>query len=685
MRWLWMRRNRGDDGLSLIETVAALMVFALIMTGLAAGMALFAHTTALTKARNAASAMAQQIMESAKSIPVNQLVICTGGGADGQNFTYQNVAHPILVGTTPCLPYTSTRTNSGISFTVTQVVFDYQPAVVVNQQPIADRMLVVTVAWSKPTPGSYTTHTVISGDNTVPAQAVVGLRININDSTNTNLITSPDLVWDYTVTNSSGAQVAGSGTDDGTSGLISLSPGTYTCSVKPEQDAGSSYDPGDNSALTNVVIDPVQEAVTATCQVPANGVLDWGTAWNEVTDCAQSNTKALSVSITVQDGSGNNVPNATVTLIKPDLTSFGSATTDSNGVATFIPGTAPGPPPADSYTINVSKTGYQTSTGLGPICVAPSVDNSFPPVSIKVLSTCPVSKSKGSLTVTVRDEHNNLIAGAKVHLVNQDGQGSPGDVNSNPQGVAFFNNNVLGGNYTYTITKSGYTNLGPQGPICVAVSPSNVVDPGLLPTQSYIGCATGDHATWVVKAVDASNNPINGVKMTLTNANGHGGTPGAKTTDSTGTVTFTNVPTDLYLITPSVPAGYADPGTQPVVCVQNTSPAMVTQVLFTGVMTVKVSVTNSDTQPTKTYNVILKDSGGQTTTNTVTINKNKTATVTFNNMSTDVYTIDVCVNIASKNNCSPINNINTTYNFTSKGTTYQNPNPATFVDHGDSL
>lgn len=682
MRRLWKRHVSGDDGLSLIETVAALMVFALVMTGLAAGMVLFARTQTLTKARNAASTMAQQLMESAKSIPVNQLTVCTGGGADGGKYNYQSTQFDILTGTTPCLPYTSTRTSGGINFTVTQVVFNYRAAVVVNDQPITDRMLVVSVAWTQPASGSYTTHTVMSGNNNPAAQAVVGLRININDSTNTNLITAADYVWDYTVSNNTGTVASGT-TDDGTSGLLSLSPGVYTCSVNPEEDAGGSYDPNASFVYSPAVnIDSSTETLSGSCTVPSNGILDWGTAWQEVTDCVTTGSNSLSVQISVTDGAVNPSPvgGAAVQLFKSDGTSFGSVNSDATtGVSTFKTGVGPGAVPPGLYTYSVTKAGYTPSQVFGPVCVASAVDNTFP-ATIKVLSTCQVSKSKGSLTVTVRDENSNTVAGAKVVLTNQDGQGSPASINSNPQGVAFFNNNVLGGNYTYTVTKAGYTNLGPQGPICVATNPNNVLDPATLPTPNANPCPTGAKATWVVSVVDSSGAGISGVKIHLTNANGHSGTPGDKTTDSTGTVTFTNVPTDLYLITPTVPAGYADPGVQPPTCVQNTTPAQTTQVIATGVMTVKVGVTNSTTQPTKTYNVILTDSAGVTTTNTITINKGKTGTVTFTSMPTDVYTISVCVKIATSGNCNPINKNTDTYNFTAKGTTYQNPYPPTFPD-----
>ena len=673
MRRLWKRHAGGDDGLSLIETVAALVVFALIMSGLAAGMTLFAHTQALTKVRNSASTMAQQVAESAKTIALNQIAVCTGGGQPS-TYTYQSTSYTVVSGTTPCVPYTQTRTGgNGVTFTITELVLkDSSGAwdVTVNNQPIAKRMLVVTVSWTAPSSGSYTTSTMLTGKNTLAASTPVGLRVNINDSTGT-LVAATNLVWDYTVTNASGIVASGT-TDDGTSGLLSLSPGAYTCSVVPEDDAGQSYDPGTNAGMT---IDSTTETITGTCTVTANNIVDWNTTWNEVTACAAGTTKG-SASITVKDQSGNVVSGATVQLTNANGGSSPSnVTTNSSGVALFNKTVN-----NDIYTYTVSKAGYQTATNLGPICVAPNATTSATG-TIAALATCTVSGSKGTVVVTVTDEDGNVVSGAKVHLTSQDGKGSPGDVNTNASGVATFNNNVTAGNWTYTLSKSGYTNLGPQGPVCTTAASSTPVS-GLLPTSGSSGCAsTSTKGTLVVNVVDQGGNPVSGAKIHLTNANGHAGTPGDKTTDSTGTVTFNgSVPGDLFTYTlATIPSGYSDPGTQGPVCVIANQTAT-SQVVLTGIMTVKVTVSNSDTQPTKSYNVILTDSGGNSSSNTVTINKNKSATVTFSSMPTDTYTIEVCIPIAATGNCDDINNTATTYAFTTKGSTYQSPNPPTFID-----
>jgi hypothetical protein len=675
VRRLWKRHASGDDGLSLIETMAALVVFALIMSGLAAGMALFAHTQELTKVRNSATAMAQQITEAARTIPLNQLSVCNGGGP--VTYTYQSKSYDVVHGSTPCVPYSSTRTGgNGITFTINQYVLKDGTNwdVTVQDQPIAKRLYVVTVSWTTPSAGSYTTSTMFQGNNTLAAQTPVGLRLNVNDTTGT-LVAASNLVWKYNVTNAGGS-VASGDTDDGTSGLLSLSPGTYTCSVWPDDDAGQSYDPGTNPGLT---ITAATETISGSCTVTANSILDWNTTWKEVTDCAASTTTG-NLSITVKDQAGTVLNGAKVTLTNAGSstgTVFGkTVNSGSDGVALFSAGNAP---PADLYTYVISLAGYQTSDSLGPVCVAPSV-TAFGSGSLQSLSSCVVSGSKGSVVVTVTDEGGNVVSGAKVHLASQDGAKAPGDATTNPSGVATFNNNVTAGTWTYTLSKTGYTNLGAQGPVCVTAPGSNPVS-GLLPTTASSGCAsTGAKGSLLVSVVDQGGHAINNVKVTPANANGHPGAPKADSTDGTGTVLFNNnAPGDLYTYTVTPPAGYSDPGTQGPVCVIAGKTAT-SQVVLTGVMTVKVTVTNGDSQPTKSYNVTLTDAGGRAKSNTVTINKNKSATLTFSNMPTDTYTIEVCIPIASSGNCDDINDKNKTYAFTTKGTTYQSPNPETFVD-----
>jgi hypothetical protein len=673
VRRLWSRHLRGDDGLSLIETVAALVVFALIMSGLAAGMALFAHTQELTKVRNSATTMAQQLTESARTISLSQIAVCTGGGQPS-SYTYQSTSYTVVTGNTPCVPYSQTRSGAnGVTFTIKELVLkasDGSWDVTVNNQPIGKRMLVVTVSWAVPSSGSYTTSTMLTGKNTLAASVPVGLRLNINDSTGT-LVSATNLVWDYTVTNATGTVASGT-TDDGTSGLLSLSPGAYTCSVVPEDDAGQSYDPGTNAGMT---IDSTTESISGTCSVNAGTITDWNTTWTEVTDCQVGTIKG-SATITVKDQSGSLVSGATVQLTNANGgASPSSVNTNASGVAFFNKTVND-----DIYTYTITKAGYQTATNLGPICVAPGANTSATG-TISALSTCVVSSAKGTMVVTVTDESGNVVSGAKVHLVSQDGAKAPGDVNTNPSGVATFNNNVTAGNWTYTLSKTGYSNLGPQGPVCTTAASSTPVS-GLLPTSGASGCSsTAAKGTLTVNVVDQAGNPVSGAKVHLTNANGHAGTPGDKTTDSTGTVTFgASVPGDLFTYTlTTIPTGYSDPGTQGPICVVAGQTAT-SQVVLTGIMTVKVTVSNSDSQPTKSYNIILTDSGGRATSNTVTINKGKSTTVTFSSMPTDTYSIEVCIPIASSGNCDDIFNNTTTYAFTTKGATYQSPNPQTFVD-----
>src|SRR5207302_7462943 len=188
-----------------------------------------------------------------------------------------------------------------------QIVFTWKTTTV-NSQPITEKMLVVTVSWTKPAPGSYTTSSTMTGNGTVASTTPVGLQFNINDSSG-NLITGTNLAWDYTVTDSSSNQLAAGTTADGTSGLLSVSPGTYTCTVVAETDASSSYDPGSNPGMTT---NAATDTITGSCTVTANNVTNWNTVWNAVTNCASSTTGHGSVGITVQDAPGHLVPGATV-------------------------------------------------------------------------------------------------------------------------------------------------------------------------------------------------------------------------------------------------------------------------------------------------------------------------------------------------------------------------------------
>jgi hypothetical protein len=665
MRRLVQRRMQGDDGSTLIETVVALVVFAVIMSGLAASLAVFAHNTALTKARSAATSLAQKQVETARSLGTTNLSVCTGGGSPA-TFPFKGTNYPVITSTaTGCLPFQATKTSGGYSFAVKQYVLNLGTKTNTAGIPQTQKLLMVKLSWTAPTAGSYELDTVMNNNEAVAATPAQGIRINVNDSTGT-LINISAAIWDYTIKDGTNTVVASGTTEDGSTGVLSLNPGTYTCSIVAEADAGQSYSPGTNPGMT---VDATNDSITGTCTVTANTATDWTTTWNELSSCTSSGTKG-SLAVTVTDSSGATVSGATVALTNVNGNSVpGNATTNASGVALFSGNVAD-----DLYTYTISKTGYTTSTNLGPVCVA-GTGTATATGSISGASTCPVVTTKGTVSVTVTDETGAVVSGAKVVLTNQTpGKGSPGSVNTNPSGVALFNNNVLGGSYTYTLSKTGYTSSGAEGPVCVTAATTNYIS-GLLPTAGSTGCASsGTKGTLSITVADQTGAGLNGVKVTLTNANGHGGVPGAKNTATVngvdGVALFNNsAPADPYLFSITPPAGYTNPGTLGPVCVIAGQSVAATATLV-GIMTSQIKVTNSDIQPTKTYNITITDSNGRATTNSVTINRTKNATVSFPSMPTDNYTLRVCVPIAATGNCDAINDPTAVYNWGAIGTTY---------------
>ena len=662
MRRLVQRRMQGDDGSTLIETVVALVVFALIMSGLAASMAVFAHNTALTKARTAATSLAQQVVETARSQGTTNLSVCTGGGSPA-TYTFQTKSYPVITSTgTGCLPFQTTKTGSGYSFTVKQYVLNLQSKTNTAGVSQTEKLLIVKMGWTAPTAGSYELDTVMNNNDVVTATPAQGVRVNVNDQTGTLINISAD-IWDYTILNSSNAVVASGSTEDGTTGVLSLNPGSYTCQLVAEQDAGQSYSPGTNAGMT---IDVTNDTISGPCNVTANTVTDWTTVWNEISNCTPSGTKG-SIAVTVTDSSGALVSGATVALtyVNTAGTPPAPVTSNASGVALFN-----GTVPNDLYTYTISKTGYTTASNLGPVCIS-GTGTTTAAGSLSPASTCPSVATKGSVSVTVTDENGNLISGAKVVLTNQSGKGSPGSVNTNTSGVAFFNNNVTGDSYTYTLSKTGFTSSGAEGPVCVTAASTTYIS-GVLPTSASTKCTTSKTTgTLTITVTDQTGAGLNAVKVTLKNANGNAA-PGAKTTATVGGaagVASFAAAADPYTYTLIPPAGYTNPGTIGPICVL-AGQTVTSSAVLQGIMTTQVKITNSDIQPTKTYNVTITDSNGTATANSVTINRGKNATVTFSSMPTDNYTLRVCVPVASTNNCDAINDAALVYNWGAIGTTY---------------
>ncbi len=665
MRRLALRRLRGDDGLSLIETVVALLVFSLIMSGLAAGMALFAHTTALTKVRNAATSMAQQTMEKARSYGPDTLAVCSGGGSP---LKYKPAGmskdFDVVTGSAPCLTYSQTLKNGGYSFTVKQYVLNDPvagKAKGTSGKDQVEKILAVNVAWTSPTPGDYEVNSIVSGQGTVNTTVPTGLRINVNDSSTnpSTLITNDALVWDYTVTDGSGNVVASDVTADGSTGVISISPGTYTCKIIPESDAAQSYIPDTNNN-PGMAIDAATTGISGPCSVTASQVTDWTTMWQPIANCSSSGTKG-SLKVTVRDQNGVLVSGASVALTNVNGNGGTPAAqlSDANGVALFS-----GSVPDDLYTYTISKTGYITESNLGPVCVA-STSTATADGTIEYNNGCERSATPGKLDFTIKDENGALVGGVSVVLTDSTGH----TTSFSTDGSGHKSLDVVADSYTYELSKKEYTDIGPRGPVCLKASTTVTLVPVIQSAASY-GCASsGSKGTMVVTVKDQDGLPVDHVKVFMTNANGHGGSQ-SPTTDPTGQVTK-DLPADPYLLSVQPPAGYTVPPTQGPICM-HAGETLNESFTLQGVMIVKVAVTNKDTQPTKTYNIKLTDGTGEQTSNTVSINATKSLTVQFNDMATGTYTVEVCVPSQTTGNCNTVyktsNNaftqINHTYNVT---------------------
>ena len=657
-----------DEGISLVETVVALMVFALFMTGLAGGLVLLTHTTVVTKVRNAATALAQQTMEQARAQTLANLAVCTGGGAPA---SYQpsgmSTSYTVITGAAPCVPFSQTVSTSGYSFTVQQYVLSAKTSPAGAAQPVIEKIIDVKVAWTHPTTGTYELNSASTGSTTATATSATGVQLNVLDSSSSpaTLVGASALAWDYTVTDSGGNTVASGATDDGTSGLVSLDPATYTCSLAAETDAAASYNPdtGNNSGKT---VDSVNDVISGTCTVTSGNVLAWNTNWSPITSCSSSSTKG-SLQITVTDSTQQLVSGATVTLTNANGNpgTPAAVTTNSQGVALFNKTV-----PDDLYTYVISKTGYTSSQVLGPVCVT-GTQTTQVTGSMAAPVHCPSVATKGTLVITVLDENGNGVPSAKIVLVNQTTKHALASVNTNASGVYTYNNNLPGDSYTYEASKANYTDQGAQGPVCVTAATSTSVN-ALLPTQASSGCASSStKGSLSVTITDQNGSPVQNVTIALTNANGHAGAPGSVKTNASGVALFNNnAPADLYYFTPTPPAGYASPGPQGPVCVIAGQTVSASATL-SSMVTVKVMVTNSDIQPTKTYNITLTDSGGSVTTGSLTVNSNKTGTSTFANLPADpAYTVQVCSVITSSGNCDAISNTSTTYSFNTVGQTY---------------
>jgi Na+-translocating ferredoxin:NAD+ oxidoreductase RnfG subunit len=671
VRRIALRQLRADDGLSLVETVAALLVFSLIMTGLAAAMTMFVHSTGLTKARNSASALAQRLLEQDRAIGLADLETCTTGAPSG-NQPFKGNNYPVLTSSgSNCIPYQTSMTANGYTFTVKTLVLNAGTGNDVAGTPQVDKYVQIILTWTTPTSGTYELDSAVNNQGNIAADPAQGVVFDPRDSSG-NSLTTQAFNWDYTVLDSGSNVVASGQTEEGGQPLVNLATGTYTCIAAVNASSSTSYVAGTNTGYTIGANGNGYQQVSGTCTVSAGAVGTWVTVWSPITSCASSTTKG-SLNVKVVDQNGIIVSGATVALTNANTQAAGpSATSNSSGVAVFNNKVN-----ADLYTYGISLNGSSNS-GQGPVCVtAGGLTNAQGTIQT---SACPSVTGKGSVQFTVQNGSGAPLANATIALLNQSGKANPATVKSNAQGVALFNNTVTGDLYLYNVNApTGYTDQNNQGPLCATAGTTYKLT--ITVFAQGTGCVANGNTNdiVVIQVQDPAGNPLNGVKVTMVNADGNQGNVQA-TSGADGDATFTNnLKGDWYYFTVTPPANYLNPGASTTFCVPvgASKAASVTTsqpAVLQGTMTVKVSVTNQDTEPTKTYNIILTDSSGNQTTQSTTANKTKTSTTTFTSMPTDSYSIVWCVLNAQSGNCDALSS--TSGSFLTVGAT----NTAAYTD-----
>src|SRR4051794_4866088 len=651
VRRLALRNLRSDEGLALVETVAALLVFSLIMTGLAASMATFARQTAVTKARSAAVALAQELVEKARAVGYDKLENCTGSSPAAPataQFRGAGTFLTVATGTsTNCITYQKQVPQDSFNFTVTRLVLGRDTKPDNAGQLQTEKYLVVQVAY--PVAGgatkTYELDTIVNNKGALTVAQAQGVKFTIKD-TSGNVIATDALNWNVTLHNTTllpDGDITAQ-TDEGTySALEAVPPGTYTCTVDNNNDSpASSYVPttsgGANAGLT---VDQSNGVVSGSCTVTANTVTDFVTTWTQQADCVSTTTKgSLTVQVTDSASPTTVISGATVTLtnVLGHSGTPAAATTDANGLATFSK-TVPG----DLYNYTISKSGYTTNGSIGgPVCV---VANSTTQAAGNLTSAgCPYSSSKGTLIINVNDLAGADVSGATVTLtkITSGSPSAPGARTTDASGNATFSASVGGGSYTFTATKGG-SGSGVQGPICVTAGINNSFSATLGAGGACVR-DTGTKGKLSFKVTDQALNPIQNAVVTLTNVNGDGAGSVPKTT-AAGTATSPGLVDDPYQYTVAGPTGYRTTDVLGPVCVVGTGTSTVS-VILTGLMTMVVSVKNNDTLAWKTYQITVTDPTGKTTIQSITVPNSGTrnpALVTFPSMPTgNGYQVDVC-------------------------------------------
>jgi hypothetical protein len=704
VRRIALRDLRSDEGLSLVETVVSLLVFALIMSGLAASMAMFAHSTSLSRARATASTMAQQYVEKARAVGATVLDNCDSSTS---NSPYPPLSAPyrgagsftVVQGhEANCLPYQKPVTQDGIPFTLTRLVlYVTPPSPDVTGQLQTEKYLVVQVSWTDGggTAKTYELDTIVNQAGSNQAAPAQGVRLLVED-TSGKVVVSDNANWTVSITSTDGATSytdPTATTAEGAYSQVDLPIGNYICTVTTTDDSSSGYYPASATYNPSPLSMPASnDTVTGPCNVQQTGVVvDFVTKWTTFPDCSTSGTGTLTVSAMESDDQ-TPVP-SNMTLAVTNVTT-GTKTT-STAVSHSFTSLAAG-----WYTYSVVDPGdtwQAAQTSYGPVCVVNKVTQQLN-VDMTPQGNCvPGAATKTTaLSITVVDSITQTgMQGFKVAAV--DTSVTPNTnvamPNTTASGVSTVSN-IKPGLYTYTVTPpngSSYQGSGIQGPTCVT---ANVTTTKIVPlsTATCSRNAADKTGSFAFTVVDQLGHAIQNASIKLTNVNGDQ-TVAAATTDATGKRTFTGLAVDPWQYDVTGPGGnYLDSGPVGPICASHNTLLTVPAVTLTGLMNISVTVTNKDLLPWKNYTITVYSidpqtgNAGNPVTQNITVpdcgyngsaacGNNPSPVTTFSGLVTGTYQVQVCTQL--KNNCNVVDtapgdpaDTTTYYTFTTPLATY---------------
>lgn len=698
MRRFALRRLRTDEGLGLIETVSALFVFSLIMTGLAGSMIVFAHSTTLGRARASASSLAQQYVEKARAVGASLLENCDNTTPAPPNTTsfHGKTGLTVVKGSDAnCIKWQTTTTQDNLNFSVTRLVILAQPSQNdVAGQAQSEKYLVVQVSWTDAggAAKTYELDTIFNQKGATASAPAQGIRFVIKDI-NGNIITADSATWSVKITDTTGNTLytaSDAATAEGTYSQLDLSPGTYTCTAQSTSDASSGYFPGAhptyNSSwtLSSSNGSSTNDTVSGSCTVSTNTVTDFVTTWQSLTDCATSSVTGTVNFLVTNQTTKAALSGMTVTMTNlNDSSKTYTKNTGANGHADGLK------PVANWYTYTVTDpTGaYVTGSFNAPYCV---IAGSTVTINVQMTASgnCATSGTNATVNITVQDASTGTkLGGYKVSVVNANTGTTTGFPNTSPQGLS--SKAITPGSYYYMVTPPGsstYQGSGVQGPTCFTPGETRNITVGLtsaLCTRNAGKKTAG--ATFLV--TDMAGNKISGATIELFNVNGDQPLTSA-TTDVNGAKTFTGLPVDPYQYVVVGPNGnYQTSDVSPTVCLSDGVTTSLPTVKLSGIMNVTVTVQNNDVVPWKNYEIDVIDASGNTAgTQYVTVpdctpgtgcTRNPSSGLTFTGLTTGSYMVQVCAFMSSSSNCNLVDTApsqsgttNTYYQFLTPGATY---------------